>query len=192
VGRLTVMGKRLMRIKLLVSVAVAAVGAMWMTPALAAAPDYSGTTYYGDLGYANFTDSGANISEISGTLGVRVGQHWGGEFEISTGLNSSNATIVGQSGKLKVNEEGALYLVGFAPVSPNADLFAKIGFGGSNLNFSFAGNKVNGESQSANFGAGGQYFFDAHNGVRAEYIFHSVTNGDPNISTWTVSYVRKF
>ena len=82
--------------------------------------------------------------------------------------------------------------MGYAPVAPNADLFAKLGFGGSNLDFSFSGAKVNGESQSVNIGVGGQYFFDAHNGARVEYVYHSVTNGDPNISTWAISYVRKF
>jgi len=181
-----------MRMKLLAAAALAGVSAAWVTPAAAAAPNYSGVTYYGDLGYANAADSGADISMLTGTIGARVGKYLGGEFEVSTGLNTSSASVSGIPVKLKMNEEGALYLVGYAPVAPNADLFAKLGFGGTNVTASVPGLKVSGEDRSVNFGGGGQYFFDAHNGVRLEYIYHSVTGGDPNISTVSISYVRNF
>ena len=185
-------GNQIMRMKLLAAVAVAAASVAMISPASAAAPDHSGTTYYGDIGYANATDSGANIGMITGTLGARIGKYWGGEFELSTGLNSSNATVSGIPVKLKMNEEGSLYLVGFAPVAPNADLFAKIGFGGTSVTASVPGLSVSGEDRSVNYGAGGQFFFDAHNGLRAEYVYHSVTGGDPSISTFRITYVRNF
>ena len=74
----------------------------------------------------------------------------------------------------------------------NADLFIRGGYGSTRLRASAPGVSVSDSEESWNYGAGGQYFFDANNGVRAEYTRHDFNHNAGSADAWAVSYVRKF
>jgi hypothetical protein len=90
-----------------------------------------------------------------------------------------------------MSDQYAAYAVGYLPVSPNADLLARIGYGNTDFHGSVPGGAFNGGDTSWNWGVGGQYFFDAHNGVRADYTRANYEHG-PDANVWGVAYVRKF
>ena len=183
-----------MKIILAAAASAAAVALLAAGPALAD-PDTSpsGVTGYGTLGYTDFNGDSANLGAITGRIGARWGRYVGVEGELSGGVTSDTANIGGVNTKVRLNDQYAGYVVGFLPVSPNADLFARLGYGATRLNVSTPGTGANGEHTSVNYGVGGQYFFDGANGVRADYSrmsFADHSNFDANV--WSLAYVRKF
>jgi len=171
--------------------AACATGAAVCASAAAAQPFDLHPQYYGTLGYSDLsTDNGADLSGVMGRLGARLNPYFGAEGEVTVGVGSDHFDG-GASGHL--NDQYAGYAVGYLPLQPNLDLFARGGFGHSDLHTSFQGVSADQGADSWNFGAGGQYFFDRHNGVRAEY-----TRDDFQCShctgadVWSVAFVRKF
>ena len=178
-----------------VLIAISAAGAL-----LCAAPAFAQSSpfgqVYGTLGYNNF--SGANdtdLSAITARLGTRLGTHFGVEGEVSTGLGSDHGTFAGAPASLHLDDQYAGYAVGYLPVAPRTDIFARIGYGHTDLHVSTAVPGVGGSGgqDSVNYGAGGQYFFDNHNGLRAEYTRQDYTcSGCGASDVWSLAYVRKF
>jgi len=179
--------------KTLVIAASAAAALAIAAPAFADSPTYDGTTYYGDLGYSNLSASGGepDFSAVTGRLGARFGKYLGLEGELSAGVNSQHVDIGGVSGNLGMNQQYAVYGVGYLPVTPNADLLARIGYGATDFHTSVPNEPYRGQDNSWNLGVGGQYFFDSHNGVRADYTRSDYERG-PDGNTWALAFVRKF
>jgi len=163
-------------------------------PAMASAQTApTGASYYGSLGYAGASVGGYDLGAVQGRLGVRFGEHFGVEGELSGGTNGDKATIGGAPVKVDLQNQAAIYGVGFLPLSPNIDLIARVGYGESKIKAS----TVNGVSAVAdgdswNYGVGGQYHFDDKNAVRADYTRHDFQDSGANADVWAVAYVRKF
>ena len=161
-------------------------------PALAqdAAANAPGTvTWYGNLGYTGIDADHTDLSAIDGRVGARFGRYFGAEGEVAFGVNSSN---VGGGANVKMNNSEAIYGVGYLPISPKLDLFARVGYG--NEDFHFGGTASGHENTGSwNYGVGGQYFVTDKDGVRVEYTRVDTQSHDvPNANTWGVNYVRKF
>ncbi|MDH4386594.1 MAG: porin family protein [Caulobacter sp.] len=148
-------------------------------------------TVYGTVGYANTDADGVNLGAIQGRIGARYGQYLGLEGELAGGVKSDEIKIVGTRYDVDLNYQAAVYGVGYLPVAPNADLFARVGYGKSKIDVSgpFAAGSADGESW--NYGVGGQYFFTEKDGVRVDLTRHDFDNGG-DADVVGVSYVRKF
>ena len=163
-------------------------GALAAAALFASAPTFAQSispSYYVNLGYSNLgADSdGPNYNAVTGRLGARLNRYFGVEGEISGGLNNDQGA--------HMDTQYAGYGVGYLPVLPNADLFARIGYGATNFSTERAGPVYSSQDNSWNWGVGGQYFFNGPNGVRVDYTRSNYDNG-PDANTWGVSYVRKF
>jgi len=170
-------------------IAAAGVAALALAaPASAQTAPYSGVSWYGNLGYTNFNPDNANFSAITGRVGARFGQYFGVEGELSGGFGNSHI----DGANVHLQNQEAIYGIGFLPVAPNADLFARVGYGGADYHVSSGGAGFNGNLQSWNFGAGGQYFFDHANGIRLDYTREDATNHGPDANVWGVAWVHKF
>jgi outer membrane immunogenic protein len=151
-------------------------------------------TYYGTLGYNNFSsDNGADLTAVTGRLGARLSPYFGAEGEVSVGVGDDHTDFANGRQSLHLNDQYAGYAVGYVPLKSNIDLFARVGFGHTDLHNSTPG--INGDegADSWNFGAGGQYFFDHSNGVRVDYTRqdYQCSHCD-GADVWSVAYVRKF
>ncbi len=176
--------------KILFTAASAAAALLAAAPALADPPAVSG---YGTLGYTDFNGDNANLGAITGRIGARWGRYLGVEGELSGGVTTDTANVGGLNTRVRVGDQYAGYAVGYLPLSPNADLFARLGYGETRLNVSTPGTGAGGDHTSVNYGVGGQYFFNGANGVRADYTrmsFNDHSNFDANV--WSLAYVRKF
>lgn len=148
---------------------------------------------YGNLGYANVGPGAANISAIQGRLGYRLNNWFGVEGELGLGLDSDKVAVApGVDAKVKMKHQEALYGVGFLPITPQFDLIGRVGYGNTKLKTKVADISDSDNVQSWNFGAGGQYHFDAQNGVRAEYTRHEYQGGDGHADVWSIGYNRRF
>jgi outer membrane immunogenic protein len=175
--------------------AAAAVCAFMAAPALAQAQDHAQTAWwqpsdaYASLGYTGINQGGgASIGAITGRVDERFGKYVGLEAEVSAGAaGDTNSHGYGTW----LDHQYAGYLVGYLPLMRNLDLFARVGYGDSLIRYHGAtGYDLN--TESFNVGAGGQYFFTPHDGVRAEYTRYDSQDLGPSADTVALSYVRRF
>lgn len=162
------------------SLAIAASAAVLLAvaaPAVASAE----VTWYGNVGYANVNADPVNLGAIQGRVGAQFTPNIGVEGEVAFGVQDDD--ISGTT--VKLNNEVGVYGVAKYPVSEQFDLFARVGYARADVKFGSA----SGNDDGVAYGAGGQYFFDANNGVRVDYTRYDFL-GDADV--WAVSYVRKF
>jgi len=178
--------------KFLLIAASAASALLCAAPAFAQSTNFN-PTYYGTLGYNDFNDQNADLPAITGRLGARLLPNIGVEGEVSVGVGNDRANIGGFNPGVHLNDQYAGYAVGYLPLTSKFDLLARVGYGHSDLHVNEAGFSGGFGADSWNYGAGGQYFFDHVNGVRADYTRQDFQCGDcGGANVWSVAYVRKF
>src|SRR5258708_1606268 len=166
--------------KALITAASALALAALLPAAASAQTANTGTTFYGTLGYADSNTDHLNLGTIQGRLGARFGQYFGVEGELGTGVTNDKTTVGGVDIKAKIQNQEAIYGVGFLSLSPQFDLLARIGYGDTRAKakasaFSVADSAT---GNSWNYGVGGQYHLDDKNGVRAHYTREEYTGGN--------------
>ena len=155
-------------------------------------------TVYGNLGYtyldvklpsiAGLPSDSTNISAIRVLGGARE-KYFGFELQGNFGVSTGSVDTV----KLKLDTEASIYAVAFLPVNPNADLFARVGYGHVNLNVSGPGGSASASDGAVPVGVGGQYMFTSHDGVRFDYThFFDTQESSVSFDEVSLSYVRRF
>ena len=177
--------------KSLITTAAAAALVAAFVPAIANAQDTS-VTGYGSLGYSHHDMEGADVGAIQGRLGARFGQYLGVEGELGFGVKKDDVNIAGVNGKAKLEHQAAIYGVGFLPVAPNADLYARIGYGSSEGKVTVPGASVKADGDSWNYGVGANYYLDGKNGVRADWTRRDFRDNGGKADAYSVSYIRRF
>ncbi len=175
--------------KSLVAAAVAAASLAVAAPALAKSEGAFGpVTGYVNLGYAYTDLDPGKFHVLGGRLGARFGRYVGVEGEGGFGVNTQ--TISGVA--LKLQSEYAAYGIGFLPISPKADVFARVGYGHSSIKGTLAGVSTSLGEDSVNYGGGVQFFWTDKDGTRAEFTRHDFRNGGGAANVFAISYVRRF
>ncbi len=158
----------------------------------------SAWTAYGNLGYTyldvklpsigGLPAASTNISAVRVLGGVRE-TYFGFELQGNFGVSSGSVDTV----SLKLNTEASIYAVAFLPVTPKADLFARVGYGHVNFNVSGGGASSSTSDGAVPVGVGGQYMVTAHDGVRLDYThFFDTQESNVSFDEVSVSYVRRF
>ena len=93
---------------------------------------------------------------------------------------------------MKLKHQLAAYVVGFAPVGANTDVFARIGYGESKIRARSGGVSFSDDGSSVNYGVGAQHHFDGLNGVRIDWTRHDFTNGGDKADVFAIAYSRRF
>jgi opacity protein-like surface antigen len=176
-----------------------------LAPVLAQAQtETAATGVYGTLGYANAHTGGVDLGAIQGRLGYRFNNYLGVEGELAGGVKNDSSTTTFAGGsvdtKVKLQNQEAIYGVGFLPISPNFDLLARVGYGDTRIKATATatGTAVPPVSASAhgdswNFGAGAQYHFDGKNGIRGDYTRQEFTGDNSgHADVWSIAYTRRF
>lgn len=174
----------------LIAAAASAAALLAAAPAMAQGLDLS-QSLYGNLGYTNFDDH-SDTSAITGRLGLKLDKYFGVEGEVAGGVGTGDTHAFGGDDHVRLQDQYAAYAVGYLPVLPNADLFARVGYGESASHIGTATGAFDLSRSGIAYGAGGQYFFNGPNGVRVDYtrMAYGPTVGQSN--TWSLAYVRKF
>ncbi len=159
----------------------------------AAAQSISSPQWYGTAGYTHLDGDDADLGAITGRVGARVNPNFAIEGEASIGVRDDNVTIAGVNGSIEQDYDAAAYAVGIIPVSPNFELFGRVGYGTTSIKAEVAGFNAEEDGESVNYGAGGTYYLDGQNGLRADWTRRDFTDDNGGkIDTYGVSYVRRF
>jgi hypothetical protein len=157
-------------------------------PAFAQGASEPAVTGYGNLGYSLVDTNGPSLSAVHGGLGARFQRYFGLEGEVAFGLGSKTYS----GADVHVQSAVGAYAVGFLPVRPNFDVFARVGYGHDALKVSSGGVSAVGGEDTVNYGGGVQGFITPKDGIRAEYTYHDLRHGAGHVNVWQLSYVRKF
>jgi hypothetical protein len=143
---------------------------------------------YVGAGWAGVTDSSNTLNAIQGRLGYRFMNYFGVEGEAAFGVGD---TGIGSGLNAHLNHELGAYAVGYLPVNPDFDLFARAGWSQDDVTVSGGSSSLSGTADGFSWGAGGQYFWDGQNGVRADWTRQDFNHGG-DLDVWGVSYTRRF
>ncbi|HEY8617470.1 porin family protein [Phenylobacterium sp.] len=179
--------------KALLAAASAAAIAM-VAPAIAQAQTAPTTGVYGSIGYAQTDFDDVDLGAIQGRLGWRGGTWFGVEGEAAFGVKDDSVDLGGGiDADVEVKRQLGIYAVGFAPLSANTDLIARIGYGNTKIKASAAGVSGSDDGDSFNFGVGAQHHFDGVNGVRIDWTRHDFRDdGAGHADVWSIAYTRRF
>ncbi len=184
---------------LLAATAVAALA----VAAPAAAQSFSAPTVEASVGYTHYSidagddaglgDLDVDFGAVHGRLTGRLHPNFGVEGEVQVGVNDDEQTFAGTDVSIGINYAATAFVVGYVPVTPNFDLFARLGVGVLEVEAEVEGFDSESESGSTlAYGAGAQYFFDGQNGVRADYTRYDGEDDSGEADSLSVSYVRRF
>lgn len=175
-----------MRNILLAAVAVSAIAA----PALAQSnPEPRG---YGSLGYTHLDGDATSTGAVTGRLGVNLNRYLAVETEASVGVKDDDFTVAGVDGSIKHEWDAAGYVVGKYPVGDKLELFARGGYGHTELKQEIAGGNTDIGGDSWNYGVGANYYLDGVNGVRADWTRRDFRDNGGEADAYSVSYIRRF
>lgn len=149
-------------------------------------------TYYGTLGYTQLDTDNADLGAVTGRVGAKLHPNFGVEAETSFGVGHDDVNIGAVSGKVEHRYDVAGYAVASLPVTSNIDLFARAGYGVTEVKASAAGLAASDHLTSWNYGAGATYNLDARNGIRADYTYRDFQHDQGSADTYALSFVRKF
>jgi hypothetical protein len=173
--------------------ATAAVATLAAVPAVASAQSMNQPEIYGSVGYAHADVDGVDLGAIQGRLGAKFNPYFGVEGELAAGVKDDSIAVApGVNADVELNHSAGIYGVGFLPIAPNADLFARVGYATTEAEVSAAGVSAKADGESWNYGVGGRYFLDGQNGFRADYTRQEFQDDGGHADVWSVGYVRKF
>lgn len=157
------------------------------------AQNWGGPEYYGSIGYSHLDarDADVDLGAVTGRLGAKFNPYFGVEGEASFGVRDDSVTIAGATADIEHEYDAAAYAVGFLPINPNLELFARVGYGTTKVEASAAGITVAEDGESWNYGVGANYYFDGQNGVRGDWTRRDFSDGG-DADVWSLSYVRRF
>lgn len=169
-------------------VTAAAAACLLATPALA----QDGMGLNGSLGLSRVESQENNVgfTALTGRLGYAFNQNVGVEGEASMGLGSDSKDIGGVQGKVKLTDDLAAFLVVSLPMTDNASIYARVGYGKTQIKTTAGVMSDTMDVEGSRYGVGAQFFFDATNGIRVD--FTRMPDKDIKADEYTVSYVRKF
>jgi hypothetical protein len=150
--------------------------------------------FYGSAGYTWFDGDDATLGAITVRAGAKLHRYAGAEIEGSLGVDDDSfSASVGGPGKYELKHDVAAYAVGFLPVTEKIDLFARLGYGTTEIKANVPGVKSRQDGDSVNYGLGASYFIDRANGLRADWTRRDFTGSHSGtVDTWAIAYVRRF
>ena len=168
--------------KLLVAAAALAASAL-----ACAAPASAKAETYINAGYSFVDADDVSLGAITGRFGWRSAI-FGIEGEAGFGVDDDQ---IG-GGTVELNSTFAVYGTATARMSDNANLFARIGYGTTDIKASGGGASASASDESWNYGVGGEMFFGSGtHGVRGDYT-HMDFDAGGDADVWTIAWVMRF
>ncbi|NBC20355.1 MAG: outer membrane beta-barrel protein [Alphaproteobacteria bacterium] len=155
-----------------------------VTPAIA---QESG--FYGSAGYSNFAADDVDLGALALRGGWNFNEYVGGEVEGSIGVVDDDVTFAESNVDVELNHSLGAFATAGLPLSERGRVFARAGYASVDIEGSSDGVSVSQDDSDFAYGIGGEYRFDAFNGVRLGYTAYDF---EETIDVFEISYVRRF
>ena len=162
--------------------ALTAVAAVMAAPA----PAQAQTGAYVNGGYTHFDADDIALGGITGRAGYRLHPNFALEGEATFGVKDDDIGPV----SVELDHAIGVFGVGILPVSPNFEVFGRVGYGQIEASASVPGLAVSADEDGFAFGGGAQYMFTDKFGVRGDYT--RLEGEDDGVDTFSASAVVKF
>lgn len=152
---------------------------------------------YGEAAYPglNFSESSTGADANIGALGVNIGyeinKHLAVEALIAAGVKDDTATVTGVSVNVGPKHPIGVYLKPKATIGENFEVYAKLGWADTKVEFSGPGGSASGSDSDFSYGVGAQYNFSPKSYVSAGYLKLDNKN-TVDIDGWTISVGYRF
>ncbi|KAK0330820.1 hypothetical protein LTR94_031338, partial [Friedmanniomyces endolithicus] len=141
---------------------------------------------YGSLGYTYLDD--AYTGAVTGRMGVNLNRYLAVETEASVGVRDHDFQLDGADGTLKHEWDAAGYVVGKYPINDKIEVFARGGYGHTELKSQVAGQTTDVGGDHWSYGAGATYAVDGVNGVRADWTRRDLEGDSNEMDSYSLSY----
>ena len=145
---------------------------------------------YGSLGYSYAED--AYTGAVQGRLGIEMNRFLAFETEVGVGVKDKDFTVLGRDGSLKHEWDAAGYVVGKVPVGENFEIFARGGYGHTEMKRTVADRTTDEGGDHWAYGAGAQFNLNRENGIRADWTRRDFKGDRDSLDVYSVNYVRTF
>ncbi|MDX2232878.1 MAG: porin family protein [Hyphomonadaceae bacterium] len=151
-----------------------------------AAPAHAQTGAYVNGGYTHYETEDVTLGGVGGRLGYRFHPNFAVEGEAAFGVKDDDIGPV----TVELDHQVGVYGVGILPVTPQLDLFGRVGWAKVEASASVPGLSVDGEEDGVAFGGGAQYMLTDKVGIRGDYT--RLEGDDDGADTFSASAVVKF
>ena len=142
---------------------------------------------YAGVGYTHFDgDADISVGAISGRLGYKFTPNFAVEGEVGFGVKDDNVGPI----EVSLDNYVGAFGVGFLPLTPQLELFGRIGYAQATIEGSLAGITVDSDADGFAYGLGGQVSLTERVGLRGEYT--RIDGDDGESDTFSASAVFKF
>lgn len=131
-----------------------------------------------------------NLGAVTFRGGYEFTRHFGFEGQLDIGVSDDTIIVAATPVDVELNYAASLFGIARAPVSENINLFIRGGYTSADFEASVPGVTITSDADGWAYGVGGEIFFDARNGFRAEYTRHDFDSSDADV--FGISYVRRF
>lgn len=151
--------------------------------------------FYATGGYTHLSADDFDLGALTVRGGAQFGDYFGAELEGSFGIRDDDVTtVVGgdavAQGTIELNNTIGVFGTVGTQVTPNARVFARLGYASVDAEVSVDGaGSVSDSEEEFAYGLAGEYMFDGQNGVRVGYTAYDF---EETLDTFEISYVRKF
>ncbi|WP_323762966.1 porin family protein [Maricaulis sp.] len=117
-------------------------------------------------------------------------RYLGVEGQLNIGLGDESLTVGGLTGDVSLDYVAGVFGVVRPWSNEDGSVFLRAGYTTTEADASAAGLNFSASDEAWAYGVGGEYFFDARNGVRADYTRFDYDDGG-EADFFGVSYVRR-
>ncbi|MBX9615336.1 MAG: porin family protein [Caulobacteraceae bacterium] len=150
------------------------------------------TRGYGNLGYTHLEGDTPSVGAVTGRLGVDLNRWMAFETEASIGVKKNEFEVAGFEGTNRHQWDAAGYLVGKMPIGDQINVFARGGYGHTELTRTVAGSETDIGGDSWNYGAGAEFLLHGQTGLRADWTRRDFRQGDVKANAYSLSLVQRF
>ena len=165
---------------------IAALAALAAAISLTAPAHAQETGVYANGGYTHLDANDVTLGGVTGRLGYQFHPNFAVEGEASFGVKDDTVGAV----NVELDHSIGVFGVGILPVTPEFDVFGRVGYGQVKASASVPGFNVAADEDGFAYGAGAQYMFTPKFGVRGDYT--RLEGQDSGVDTVSAAAVVKF
>jgi outer membrane immunogenic protein len=142
-------------------------------------------------GYERASVGDIDFDTVVFRAGYDFNQYFGVEGQANFGVGDQSVTALGVTADVSLDYSVGLFGVLRVVSNEHGSIYGRVGYTNSQIGASVSGFTVSADDNAWAYGVGGEYRFDAQNGVRFDYTKLEFDEGDSS-DVYGVSYVRRF